>query len=70
MTNDTENLLRDLATIRAAAVALRQKTRELADDEIAALLPVLRACAAELIALRSTMDREKAKRTEQRNVKA
>ncbi len=64
MTTKPENLMRDLVAIKQAAAALRENADDLTVPQIDALLPLVRACAAELIALRSTMDRVRTRRLE------
>jgi len=59
MSGNWEDLERDLATLRTSVAALRGKSGELRQAEIEPLLAAVRACIVELIALRSSLEKDR-----------
>jgi hypothetical protein len=66
MDADWEHLESDLVRLKRNAALLREKCGELGEAEIEALLGPLRGCMVELIALRSSLEKVKADRSEPR----
>ncbi|HEX4159582.1 MAG TPA: hypothetical protein VHY79_14020 [Rhizomicrobium sp.] len=64
MNTDSENLEADLVRLKRDAATLREKCSDLGQDEIERLLSPLRGCMVELIALRSSLEKVKADRSE------
>ena len=63
MNADWKNLERDIEALRISVASLREKPDELAASDIDGLLTPLRGCMVEMIALRSTLERQKRHKT-------
>ena len=63
MNSDWKKLERDIEALKLSVAHLREKSDGLAPSDIDALLAPLRGCMVEMIALRSTLERQKRSKT-------
>jgi hypothetical protein len=65
MIAEWKNLETSILAVKLAAASLRERSSELSAAEIDRLLPPVRGCLVELIALRSSLEKAKSERAGQ-----